>query len=179
MSRKSKPQSSQKLYYDNNVFEEGAGHGYRIGMNISLVLMFIGVLEIALLNANVIKLASYPVWLQNLFILLTIILIIPGIAAFGLIWFFRAGKTRLLKESYIEISGKNLIYHKCTRKTGQTDVQLIDFRATDIRKVEEKRGSMIVRGQVQNITYGGTLDGLRIPKAFQNMDEVQRLARYR
>lgn len=179
MSRKSKNNRVQNLCYDNNVFEEGAGHGYRIGMNISLVLMFIGVIEIALLNANIIKLASFPVWLQNLFILLTIILVIPGIAAFGIIWFLRTGKTRLLKESYIEISGKTLIYHKCIRKTGQTDIQLIDFRATDIRKVEERPGSVIVRGQVQNITYGGTIDGLKIPKAFQNMDRVMQLARYR
>lgn len=177
MSRKSR--GTQQLYYDNNVFEEGAGHGYRVGMNISLILMFIGVLELALLNAHVIKIADYPVWLQNLIILLTIIFVVPGIVAFGLIWFFRSGKTRLLKESYIEIDNKSLTYHKCNRKTGQVEVHMIVFRATNIQRIEERRGSLVLYGNVQNMTYGGNVDGLKIPKAFQDMDKVRQLARYR
>lgn len=178
MSKK-KYNNTEQLSYDNGVFEEGAGHGYRTGMTISLVLMFIGVVEIALLNSGVVKLASYPTWVQNLIILLTVIFILPGVAAFGIIWFLRSGKTRLLKESYIDLGRRDLTYHKCKSKTGQTEIHEIVFRVTNIRKIEDRKSCIIVHGQVENLTYGGKVDGLKIPKAFQNMNKIQQLARYR
>ena len=53
------------------------------------------------------------------------------------------------------------------------------FSVTQLRKVEAKRGEYILYGSVTNETQGGSGGELKIPVAFENMQAIRDMARYR
>ena len=50
---------------------------------------------------------------------------------------------------------------------------------TQLRKVEKKRGYYILHGAVTNDTNGGSSSELKIPVAFENMNLIAEMARYK
>jgi hypothetical protein len=55
----------------------------------------------------------------------------------------------------------------------------VDFSVTQLRKVEIKRGEYILHGAVTNETVGGSGGELKIPVAFENMQAIREMARYK
>lgn len=169
----------EKLLFSNMIFEEGAGRTYRILINYSLPALIFGAMEIAVLNTSFgSNLDNYPVWLEWLFLLVTICYVIPGIFIMPTAWFLRSGKTRLLRESCVMVSAKSVEYHKVVSKSTSGARESV-YVCTQIRKVEERKKDYLVIGRVQEKNSGNQYSELSIPKAFKDMEKIRRAARYR
>lgn len=169
----------ERLQYDNHVFEEGAGRTYRKFINYSLPALLLGAAEIGLLNSGVMSnLGDYPVVLQWIFMLITVIYVIPGIFIMPTAWFLRSGKTRLLRESYILAGSRYIEFHKVVSKS-TAGIRENVYVCTQIKKVEEEKKCYVVTGHVTEKNTGNESSELEIPKAFSDMDKIEKAARYK
>ncbi len=167
----------KRLLFDNDVFEENAGKYYRKCMNYTLPALLLAAIEIAYLNTGR-TFVSMPAVLRWIVIILTVGYIIPGTFAFPTAWFMRSGKTRLYKESFLDIENKKIIYHKCTKITLGKPYEVV-YEISQVKKIEKSRKKYVVSGRVRETGTGHETDRIEIPNAFSDMDQISRTARYR
>ncbi len=168
----------QTLKYDGNVFDEGNGWIFRRVMTATLPGLLLAAIEMGLINGGILSENKIPSAAMKLILVVTVIYIIPSVFAFPTAWFLSWGKTRLHRESWIEVYKKKIVYHKAVSMT-MGKPKYIVFSVTQLRKVEKKRGEYILRGAVTNETAGGSGGELKIPVAFENMELISEMARYR
>ena len=166
------------LSFDGSVFDQGNGWIYRRIMNWTLPGLLLGAVMIALINAGVFQAGNVPSIVPRLVALISVIYIIPSVFAFPTAWFLSTGRTRLLKNSTIDIYKKKIVYHKA-EKLVMSKPRYNVYSVTQLRSVDVKRGYYILHGSVTNETSGGSSSELRIPAAFDNMNLILERSRYR
>lgn len=166
------------LSFDGSVFDEGNGWVFRKIMNLSLPGLILAALEVALINTGLLQMDNIPSVVLKLIGILTVIYIIPSVFVFPTAWFLSSGRTRLYKLSSIDLFKKKIVYHKVETLV-MSKPRYTDYSVTQLRKVEVKRRYYILHGTVTNETSGGTGNELRIPVAFENMNWIVDMARYR
>lgn len=166
------------LGYDANAYDEGNGWIFRKIMTYSIPGLILAALEMGLINAGMLSGDKVPSAALNLILIITVIYVIPSVFAFPTAWFLSWGRTRLYKESKIELYKKKIVYHKAVSMTlGKPRYNV--FSVAQLRKVEVKRGKYILHGAVTNETSGGSSGEITIPVAFENMKAICEMARYR
>ncbi len=165
------------LSFDGAVFDEGNGWVYRKIMNWTLPGLLLGAVMIALINAGLFQAGNVPEIVPKLVSLLAVIYIIPSVFAFPTAWFLSTGRTRLYKNSTIDVYKKKIVYHKA-EKLVLSKPRYNVYSVTQLRSVDVKRGYYILHGSVTNETSGGTGSELKIPVAFDNMHFILEKARY-
>lgn len=165
------------LSFDGGVFDEGNGWIYRRVMNWTLPGLLLGVVMIALINTGVFQAGNIPAIVPKLAALVSVVYVIPSIFAFPTAWFLSTGRTRLYKNSTIDLYKKKIVYHKAERLVMSKPRYNI-YSVTQLRKVDVKRGYYILYGAVTNETSGGSSSELKIPVAFDNMHLILEKARY-
>ena len=138
------------LTYDGAVFDEGNGWIYRKIMNWTLPGLFLAAVEIGVINAGLLQ--------------------AQGVPSFG--------RSRLYKFSKIDLYKKKIVYHK-VESLIMSKPRYNVYSVTQLRKVEKKRGYYILHGAVTNDTNGGSSSELKIPVAFENMNLIAEMARYK
>jgi hypothetical protein len=78
-------------------------------MNWTLPGLLLGAVMIALINAGVFQAGNVPSIVPRLVALISVIYIIPSVFAFPTAWFLSTGRTRLLKNSTIDIYKKKIV----------------------------------------------------------------------
>ncbi|MBQ9027238.1 MAG: hypothetical protein IJ110_00590 [Lachnospiraceae bacterium] len=168
----------EKLLFDHEVFDAGAGKIYQMLINIAMPAMVFGVLEIALINSGgMAQFADYPEWVKWIFILITAVYVVPSLFVFPTAWMLRSWKKSSLKDNYVKAGRKSVEYHKVENIMGDPRENV--YVATQIKKVEETRTKLIIKGNIQEQATGNRSEELVIPKAFEHMDLIKRAARYR
>ena len=147
-------------------------------MNWTLPGLLLGAALIALINAGVLQGENVPAIVPRLFALLAVVYIIPSVFAFPTAWFLSTGRTRLYKNSTIDLYKKKIVYHKA-EKLVMSKPRYNVYSVTQLRSVDVKRGYYILHGSVTNETSGGSSGELKIPVAFDNMQLILEQARYR
>ena len=166
----------EKLVFDAGVFEEGPGRNYRKVMNIALPGLFVGAVLIAVINAGLFT-GEIRGPLQYVY-LLAAVYAVAGIFAFPTAWFLRSGKTRLLKESWLEVGRKEIVYHRAVAMTvGRPRFE--EWHVTGIRRGEEQPKQYVIHGSAVERTSGRKTDSLLIPRAFADMERMVQAARYK
>ena len=169
----------EKLKYSERVYDKGAGKTYDMLIKCTLPALFMGALQVGLINSGLLfSFGTLPTWAGILLMGITIIYIIPGIFILPTVWFLRSGKTRKLKHSFVEVSSKAVDYYQVVEVTA-SEVTANRFSASQVKKVEEVKGNMVVTGNVIDHSTGKHYKQLEIPIAFENMDKIRQLARYR
>lgn len=166
------------LGFDNNVYDAGNGWIFRKISAITMPGLILAVLEIALINTGILNVSAVPPLVLRLIGLVTMVYVIPSVFAFPTAWFLSSGRTRLYRESSIDLYRKKLVYHKAVSMTMGKPRYTV-YSVTQLRTVEVKRGYYILHGTVVNETAGGTGGELTIPVAFENMELIREMARYR
>jgi hypothetical protein len=168
----------EKFGFSQLVFEKGAGKIYYTLNAASMPAMVFGVMEIALINSGGMKqFADYPNWVKIMFLMITVIYVIPCLFIFPTTWMLRSWRKSALQNNYILVGRKSLEYHMLANTLG--DMRENNYVATQIKKVEETKTKMIIKGNIVEKSTGNTSDELKIPIAFDGMDRIKRLARYR
>jgi hypothetical protein len=147
-------------------------------MNWTLPGLLLGAALIALINAGVLQGENVPAIVPRLFALLSVVYIIPSVFAFPTAWFLSTGRTRLYKNSTIDLYKKKIVYHKA-EKLVMSKPRYNVYSVTQLRSVDVKRGYYVLHGSVTNETSGGSSSELKIPVAFDNMQLILEKARYR
>ena len=147
-------------------------------MNWTLPGLLLGAALIALINAGVLQGENVPAIVPRLFALLAVVYIIPSVFAFPTAWFLSTGRTRLYKNSTIDLYKKKIVYHKA-EKLVMSKPRYNVYSVTQLRSVDVKRGYYVLHGSVTNETSGGSSSELKIPVAFDNMQLILEKARYR
>lgn len=166
------------LAFDGAVFDDGNGWIYRRIMNWTLPGLLLAALEMAVINMGVLQNEGIPSVALKLLGFVTAVYIIPSVFAFPTAWFLSTGRTRLYKLSKIDLYKKKIVYHKVEKLTMSKPRYNI-YSVTQLRKVDVKRGYYILHGAVTNETSGGSSSELKIPVAFENMNLICEMARYR
>ena len=92
----------EKLVFDYDVFEKGAGRIYQILIYCTLPALFLGVAMIAIINSGgMTHFGDYPDWVKMIFMLIVAIYVVPSLFILPTVWMLRSWKTSALKESYI------------------------------------------------------------------------------
>ena len=169
----------EKLSYNYEVFDSGAGKYYTILSRASMPALILGVVLMMSINSGLFTgFANLPEFVKVLFLVLVIVYIVPGIFVFPTTWMLRSWKTRSLKNCYVMAGKKSVEYHKISDQTISSKGENV-YVATQIKKVEETKTKYIIHGNILE-KYSGTQSGeLVIPKAFDNMELIKRAARYR
>lgn len=165
------------LSFDGGVFDEGNGWVYRRVMNWTLPGLLLGVVMIALINVGVFQTGNVPAIVPRLVALLSVVYVIPSIFTFPTAWYLSTGRTRLYKNSTIDLYKKKIVYHKA-EKLVMSKPRYNIYSVTQLRKVDVQRGWYILHGAVTNETSGGSSSELKIPVAFDNMHLILEKARY-
>ena len=169
----------EKLSYNYEVFDSGAGKYYTILSRASMPALILGVLLMMSINSGMFTgFANLPDYVKILFMVLIIVYIVPGIFVFPTAWMLRSWKTRSLKNCYVMAGKKSVEYHKITDQSIRSKAENI-YVATQIKKVEEKKTKYIIHGNILEKTTGHQSGEVEIPKAFDNMELIKRAARYR
>ena len=169
----------EKLSYNYEVFDSGAGKYYTILSRASMPALILGVLLMMSINSGMFTgFANLPDYVKILFMVLIIVYIVPGIFVFPTAWMLRSWKTRSLKNCYVMAGKKSVEYHKISDQTISSKAENV-YVATQIKKVEEKKSKYIIHGNVVEKSTGHQSGELVIPKAFDNMELIKRAARYR
>ena len=166
------------LSFDGSVFDSGNGWVYRKVMNWTLPGLLLGAVMIALINTGMFQTGNVPQIVPRLLALFSVVYIIPSVFAFPTAWFLSTGRTRLYKNSTIDLYKKKIVYHKA-EKLVMSKPRYNVYSVTQLRSVDVKRGYYILHGSVTNETSGGTGNELKIPVAFDNMELILEKARYR
>lgn len=168
----------EKLVFDYEVFEKGAGRIYQILIYCTLPAMFIGVAMVAIINSGgMTKFGEYPDWFKLIFMLIIAVYVVPSLFILPTVWMLRSWKTSTLKESYVLAGKKSVEYHKIVEKTA-TGMKENVYVATQIKKVEDAGRKYIIKGNIKEQATGIASNELVIPKAYTNMDSMKRAARY-
>ena len=168
----------EKLVFDYEVFEKGAGRIYQILIYCTLPAMFIGVAMVAIINSGgMTKFGEYPDWVKLIFMLIIAVYVVPSLFILPTVWMLRSWKTSTLKESYVLTGRKSVEYHKIVEKTAAGMKENI-YVATQIKKVEDAGRKYIVKGNIKEQATGIASNEVVIPKAYTNMDSMKRAARY-
>ena len=169
----------EKLSYNYEVFDSGAGKYYTILSRASMPALILGVLLMMSINSGMFTgFANLPDYVKILFMVLIIVYIVPGIFVFPTAWMLRSWKTRSLKNCYVMAGKKSVEYHKISDQTISSKAENV-YVATQIKKVEETKTKYIIRGNILEKYSGNQRGELVIPKAFDNMELIKRAARYR
>lgn len=169
----------EKLSYNYEVFDSGAGKNYTILSRASMPALILGVLLMMSINSGMFTgFANLPDYVKILFMVLIIVYIVPGIFVFPTAWMLRSWKTRSLKNCYVMAGKKSVEYHKISDQTISSKAENV-YVATQIKKVEEKKSKYIIHGNVVEKSTGHQSGELVIPKAFEKMEVIKRAARYR
>ena len=166
------------LSFDGSVFDDGNGWIYRRIMNWTLPGLFLGAVLIALINAGALQAGNVPAIVPRLAALFAVVYVIPSVFAFPTAWFLSTGRTRLYKNSTIDLYKKKIVYHKA-EKLVMSKPRYNVYSVTQLRSVDVKRGYYILHGSVTNETSGGSSNELKIPVAFDNMQLILEKERYR
>lgn len=166
------------LTYDGAVFDEGNGWIYRKIMNWTLPGLFLATVEIGVIKAGLLQAQGVPSFMLKLLGVLTVVYVIPSVFAFPTCWFLSTGRSRLYKFSKIDLYKKKIVYHK-VESLIMSKPRYNVYSVTQLRKVEKKRGYYILHGAVTNDTNGGSSSELKIPVAFENMNLIAEMARYK
>ena len=162
----------EKLSYNYEVFESGAGRIYTILSRASMPALILGVALMMTINSGMFTgFANLPDFVKILFMAVIILYIVPGIFVFPTVWMLRSWKTRSLKNCYVMAGRKSVEYHKISDQT-------ISSKAENVY-VEETKRKYIIYGNVLEKATGHQSGELEIPKAFDNMENIKRAARYR
>ena len=169
----------EKLSYNYEVFDSGAGKYYTILSRASMPALILGVVLMMSINSGMFTgFANLPDYVKILFMVLIIVYIVPGIFVFPTAWMLRSWKTRSLKNCYVMAGKKSVEYHKISDQTISSKAENV-YVATQIKKVEETKRKYIVKGNIQETATGNVSTELVIPKAFDRMELIKRAARYR
>ena len=169
----------EKLSYNYEVFEAGAGRIYTILSRASMPSLILGVALMMTINSGLFTgFANLPDFVKVLFIAVVVLYIIPGIFVFPTTWMLRSWKTRTLKNCYVMAGKKSVEYHKISDQTISSKAGNI-YVATQIKKVEETKRKYIIHGNILEKATGHQSGELEIPKAFEKMELIKRAARYR
>jgi hypothetical protein len=169
----------EKLSYNYEVFEAGAGRIYTILSRASMPALILGVALMMTINSGMFTgFADQPDFVKVLFMAVIVLYIIPGIFVFPTTWMLRSWKTRSLKNCYIMAGKKSVEYHKISDQTISSKAENV-YVATQIKKVEETKRKYIIYGNVLEKATGHQSGELEIPKAFDKMETIKRAARYR
>lgn len=166
----------EKLLFDAGVFEDGPGKIYRKIMNVSLPGLLVAAVLIALINAGILERGTNA-GLRLLYTVAAIYAVI-SIFLFPTAWFLRSGKTRLLKESYVEIGKKEILYHRAVAMILGTP-RYEEWQVTGIRRIEEQPKCYVIHGTAREKNSGRQTDSLQIPRAFADMERMVQAARYK
>ncbi|MDO5132233.1 MAG: hypothetical protein Q4D81_04510 [Eubacteriales bacterium] len=166
------------LTFDEGVFDTGNGWVFRKIMNVTLPGLLLAAVLIALINTGLLNMESVPGAVLKLIGILTVVYIIPSVFAFPTVWFLSSGRTRLYRNSTIDLYKKKLVYHKVVSMTMSRPRYTV-YSVTQLRTVEVTRRYYILHGAVTNETSGGNAGELKIPVAFENMHLIREMARYR
>ena len=166
------------LSFDAVVYDVGNGWIFRKVMNVTLPGLILAALEMALINTGMLQMNNIPSVILKLIGIVTVIYIIPSVFAFPTTWFLSSGRTRLYKHSTIDLYKKKIVYHKADTLV-MSKPRYTVYSVAQLRKVEVQRGYYILHGAVTNETSGGSGTELRIPVAFDNMERISEMARYR
>lgn len=166
------------LNFDENVYSEGNGWFFRKVMSLSIPGLILAAFEIALINTGFLSAGHVPSLALKLVSLLSVVYVLPSVFAFPTAWFLSSGRTRLYKNARIELYKKKIVYHKVLSLT-MSKPRYAVYSVTQLRKVDARRGFYILYGTVTNETDGGNETELKIPVAFENMDLIRNMARYR
>ena len=147
-------------------------------MNWTLPGLFLGAVLIALINAGALQAGNVPAIVPRLAALFAVVYVIPSVFAFPTAWLLSTGRTRLYKNSTIDLYKKKIVYHKA-EKLVMSKPRYNVYSVTQLRSVDVKRGYYILHGSVTNETSGGSSNELKIPVAFDNMQLILEKARYR
>ena len=147
-------------------------------MNWTLPGLLLGAALIALINAGVLQGENVPAIVPRLAALFAVVYVIPSVFAFPTAWFLSTGRTRLYKNSTIDLYKKKIVYHKA-EKLVMSKPRYNVYSVTQLRSVDVKRGYYVLHGSVTNETSGGSSSELKIPVAFDNMQLILEKARYR
>lgn len=169
----------EKLKFDYDVFEDGAGKIYKILIRCTMPALIIGVLLIAVINTGLMtRFAESPDWVKILFMIAIIIYVVPSLFIFPTVWMLRSWKTSALRESYVMAGKRSVEYHKIVDKTSKSAKENV-YVATQIKKVEDTGRKYIIIGNIRELSTGNVSGELEIPKAYERMETIQRAARYR
>ena len=166
------------LNFDENVYSEGNGRFFRKIMSLSVPGLILAAFEIAMINTGMLSAERVPSLVLKLIGLLTVVYVLPSVFAFPTAWFLSSGRTRLYKNARIELYKKKIVYHRVLSLT-MSKPRYAVYSVTQLRKVDARRGFYILYGAVTNETDGGNESELRIPVAFENMNLIREMARYR
>ena len=108
----------EKLSYNYEVFEAGAGRIYTILSRASMPALILGVLLMMTINSGMFTgFANLPEFVKVLFLAVVVLYIIPGIFVFPTAWMLRSWKSRSLKNCYVMAGKKSVEYHKISDQT--------------------------------------------------------------
>ena len=170
----------EKLSYNYEVFDSGAGKNYTILSRASMPALILGVLLMMSINSGMFTgFANLPEFVKVLFLAVVVLYIIPGIFVFPTAWMLRSWKSRSLKNCYVMAGKKSVEYHKISDQTISSKAENIFYVATQIKKVEETKRKYIIYGNILEKATGHQSGELEIPKAFDKMETIKRAARYR
>ena len=156
----------EKLSYNYEVFESGAGRIYTILSRASMPALILGVALMMTINSGMFTgFANLPDFVKILFMAVIILYIVPGIFVFPTVWMLRSWKTRSLKNCYVMAGRKSVEYHKISDQTISSKAENV-YVATQIKKVEETKRKYIIYGNVLEKATGHQSGELEIPKAF-------------
>lgn len=176
MARNKKGEAQEDyLVYDRGTYRRNAGRVYALLQKITFPGLLIGLFQVALMNTGMINFDAMPRGVFYAAMAVMFIYILPSIFILPTSWFLSSGKTRLLKESYVEVHRRReLIYHKAARVTmGEPEMQRI--RVRNIRKVTKTKRNFVIEGDVQNLEAGTFDRELKLPIAFTDMEKVEAL----
>lgn len=169
----------EKLSYNYEVFDAGAGRIYTILSRASMPSMILGALLTMSLNSGLFSgFAKLPEVVKMLVLALIILYIVPGIFLFPTVWMLRSWRKSSLKNCYVMAGKRSVEYHKVSDQAFSSKAENV-YVATQIKKVEEKKSKYIIHGNVVEKSTGNQSGELVIPKAFERMDLIKRAARYR
>lgn len=166
------------LTFDRNIYDDNAGWIYSKLMSVTIWGLILSALALGLLRSSIIDVTAWPAAGRILFYIVLILFGIPSVFIFPTAFFLTQGKVRLYKESFIEIYRDKLIYQKVPRITLNT-VSYEPMIVTNIHDVEAGRSAYTITGDVLNGNTGRKADSIKIPNAFESMEEIEKLARFR
>ena len=100
------------LTYNGGIFDEGNGWIFRKVMNWTFPGLLLAAAEIGLINAGILSEGKIPRPAMTVILIFTVIYVIPSVFAFPTAWFLSWGRTRLCRESWIDLYKKKIVYHK-------------------------------------------------------------------
>ncbi len=165
------------LAFDGHVYDEGAGWIYGKLISVTIWGLVLAALALAVINAGF-DLTKLPPFVYYLFLIAVVAFGIPSVFIFSTAFFLKQGQVRLLKESFVEVYDRKIVYNRCRRLTGVTPT-FQKLLIEEIRAVEVTRRWFELTAKVLDEDTGVRTESVKIPVAFKDMEKVRQMARYR